>query len=145
MKSLWILGDIYTVKISSDETHGTYSVWEIEAAPNNGPPLHKHSMEDEGFYVLEGVFSFLYGSEETKAGNGQFMYVPRDEFHTYKNIGSSFGKLLLIISPPQFEKFFEEIGIPINNKSSFQPPQITPAIIENVVKTAARYGLEIKI
>ena len=120
------------------------AVWKIEVAPNNGPPLHKHSMEDEAFYVLEGVFSFLYGSKETKAGIGQFVYVPKDEFHNYKNNGSSFGKLLVIITPPQFEKFFEEIGISVDEKSSFQPPQITPAVIENVVKTAARYGLEIK-
>ena len=145
IKSLWILGDVYTVKISGDETQGRYSVWEIEAAANNGPPLHKHSMEDEAFYILEGMFSFPYGSKETNLGKGQFMYIPRGEFHTYKNIGSSFGKLLVIITPPQFEKFFEEIGIPIDDKSSFQPPQITPAVIENVVKTAARYGLEIKI
>jgi quercetin dioxygenase-like cupin family protein len=145
MKSLWILGDFYTVKISGDETEFRYSVWEIEVVPNNGPPLHKHSMEDEAFYVLEGVFSFLYGSKETKAGIGQFMYVPRDEFHTYKNNGSSFGKLLVIITPPKFEKFFEEIGIPVDDKSSFQPPQITPAVIGNVVEKAARYGLEIKI
>jgi quercetin dioxygenase-like cupin family protein len=145
MKSLWILGDIYTVKISGDETQGRYSVWEIEAAPNSGPPLHKHSMEDEAFYVLEGEFSFPYGSKETKASKGQFMYIPRGEFHTYKNINSSsFGKLLVIITPPRFEKFFEEIGIPIDDKSSFQPPPITPAVIENVVKAGARYGLEIK-
>jgi quercetin dioxygenase-like cupin family protein len=145
MKSLWILGDIYTVKISGDETQGRYSVWEIEVAPNNGPPLHKHSMEDEAFYVLEGDFSFPYGSnKDTKAGKGQFIYSPRGEFHTYKNIDNYFGMLLLIISPPKFEKFFEEIGIPIKDKSSFQPPQITPAVVENIVKTAARYGLEIK-
>jgi hypothetical protein len=73
------------------------------------------------------------------------MYVPRGEFHTYKNIGSHFGKLLVVITPPQFEKFFQEIGVTIEDKSSFQPPPITPAIIENVVKTAAKYGLEIKI
>jgi mannose-6-phosphate isomerase-like protein (cupin superfamily) len=144
MESFWILGDVYTVKISGDETQGRYSVWEIEVAPNNGPPLHKHSMEDESFYVLEGDFSFPYGSKETKAGKGQFMYVPRGEFHTYKNIGSSFGKLLLIITPPQLEKFCEEIGIPIDDKLSFQPPRITPAVIKNVIKTAARYGVEIK-
>ena len=146
MKSLWIFGDIYTIKISGDETQGRYSVWEIEVTPNNGPPLHKHSMEDEAFYVLEGDFSFPYGnSKDTKAGKGQFMYLPRGEFHTYKNIGSSPGKLLLIITPSQFEKFFQEIGIPIEDKSSFQPPPITPSVIENVVKTAAKYGLEIKI
>jgi hypothetical protein len=51
---------------------------------------------------------------------------------------------LVIITPPQFEKFLEEIGIPIEDKSSFQPPEITPAVIENIVKTAAKYGLEIK-
>jgi len=52
---------------------------------------------------------------------------------------------LLIITPSNFEKFFEEIGIPIDDKSSVQPPpQITPSMIENVVKIAARYGLEIK-
>ena len=108
-------------------------------------PLHKHSMEDEAFYVLEGEFSFLYGNKEAKvADKGQLINAPRGQFHTYKNIGRSVGKLLLIITPPNFEKFFEEIGIPIDDKSSFQPPQTTPFMIENVVKTAARYGLEIK-
>jgi cupin domain len=95
---------------------------------------------------LEGEFSFPYGNNEAKAGKGQFMYVPRGEFHTYKNIGSSAGKLLVIITPPQFEKFLEEIGIPVDGeKSSFQPPPITPTVIENVVKTAAKYDIEIKL
>jgi quercetin dioxygenase-like cupin family protein len=144
-RSLWILGDIYTSKINSDETHGIYSVWEIEVPPNNGPPLHKHSLEDEAFYVLEGMFSFPYGNKEAKVSEkGQLIYASRGEFHTYKNIGSSFGKLLLIINPPYFEKFFEEIGIPIEDKSSFQPPQVTPSMIENVEKTSTRYGVEIK-
>ena len=143
MKSLWVLGDFYTVKISGDETGGRYSVWEIEVAPNNGPPLHKHTLEDEAFYILEGEYSFPYAGQETNVRKGQFMYVQRGEFHTYKNISSSFGRLLVIITPPQFEKFFEEIGIPVDDKSSFQPPQITPDTIENVVEAGARYGLEI--
>jgi quercetin dioxygenase-like cupin family protein len=117
---------------------------EIEVAPNNGPPLHKHSMEDEAWYILESDFLFLYGSKETKVSKGQFMYGPRGEFHTCKNIGDRIGKLLLIITPPQLEKFFEQIGTPIDDKSSFQPPPITPTVIENVIKTAAKYGVEIK-
>jgi quercetin dioxygenase-like cupin family protein len=145
INSLWILGDIYTIKISGDETHGVYSIWEIEVPLNNGPPLHKHSMEDEAFYVLEGDFSFPYGDKEAKvADKGQLINAPRGQFHTYKNIGKSVGKLLLIITPSHFEKFFDEIGIPIDNKSSFKPPQIIPSMIEDVVNTAASYGLEIK-
>ena len=88
INSLWILGDVYTVKISGDETHGIYCVWEIEVGPNNGPPLHKHSMEYEVFYILEGQFSFPYGNEEAKvADKGQLINAPRGQFHTYKNIG----------------------------------------------------------
>jgi mannose-6-phosphate isomerase-like protein (cupin superfamily) len=145
MKSLWVLGDVYTIKISGDETQGRYSIWEIETAPNNGPLLHKHSMEDEAFYILEGDFSFSHCSKETKASKGQLIYAPRAEFHTYKNIGGTVGKHLLIITPPQFEMFFKEIGIPIEDKSSFQPPPITAAVIDKIVKTAAKYGLEIII
>ena len=140
-----MLGDIYTRKNSGEVTHGIYCVWEIEVGPSNGPPLHKHSKEDEAFYVLEGEFSFPYGNEEAKVVcKGQLINAPRGQFHTYKNIGKSVGKLLLIITPSNFEKFFEEIGISIDDKSSFQPPQITPFMIENVVKTAARYDVEIK-
>jgi len=94
---------------------------------------------------LEGEFSFPYGNEEAKVVcKGQLINAPRGQFHTYKNIGKSVGKLLLIITPPNFEKFFEEIGISIDDKSSFQSPQITPFMIEKVVKTAARYGVELK-
>jgi mannose-6-phosphate isomerase-like protein (cupin superfamily) len=122
---------------------GRYSVWEIEVPPHKGPPLHKHSIEDEAWYILEGNFSFLYGSVSPCVTKGQFMYAPRGELHTYKNISGHIGKLLLIITPPQFEKFFEEIGIPIDDKLLFQPPPITPTLIEDVVKAAAKYGVEI--
>ena len=69
---------------------------------------------------------------------------PRCQFHTYKNIGKSAGKLLLIITPPHFEKFFEEIGIPIDDRSSFKPQQIIHSMIEDVIKTASRYGLKVR-
>lgn len=50
-------------------------------------------------------------------------------------------------SHPEFDKFFEEIGIPVEKgeRFSFTPPNITSADIENVVKAAEKYGLEISI
>jgi len=33
----------------------------------------------------------------------------------------------------------------VEKKLSFQPPLITPAVIEKVLKTAAKYGIEIKL
>ncbi len=52
--------------------------------PNNGPPLHKHLMEDEAFYVLEGVFSFLYGNRDGKCGRRTIDLCPRGEFQHIK-------------------------------------------------------------
>ena len=78
----------------------------------------------------------------------------RDNSSMYREANSTLTRILKAhlvsywyITPPQFEKFFEEIGIPVEegDKSSFQPPTITPAVIENVVKTAAKYGVEIKL
>ncbi len=143
---LWLLGDYYTEKISGNETQGRYAVWEIEINPQGGPPLHRHSREDEGFYVLEGRFAFPYGDSETNAGKGEFAYASRGQFHTYKNIGDSIGKLLLVVTPPDnFESFLEETGIVVEERSSFKEPQITPADIEKVITIANKHGLEVRI
>jgi hypothetical protein len=75
-------------------------------------------------------FPFPYGNKEAKVGKAQFMYFRRGEFHNIH--GSSFGKLLVIITPPQFEKSFEEIGMPIvGERSSFQPPPITLTLLNS--------------
>jgi hypothetical protein len=50
------------------------------------------------------------------------MYIPREEFHTYKNIdSSSVGKLLVVITHPEFEKFFSEIRIPVDDEKIVIP------------------------
>ena len=77
------MGDVYTLKISGYETHGIYSVWEIDVPSNNGPPLHKHLMEDETFYVMDGVFTFPYGNKEAKVlEKGHLINTTRGQFHT---------------------------------------------------------------
>jgi quercetin dioxygenase-like cupin family protein len=143
-KTLWFLGDYYTEKINASETQGRYAIWEIEV--EKGPPLHKHSREDEGFYVLEGKFAFPYGNSETNASKGEFAYAPRGQFHTHKNIGDSIGKLLLVATPADnLEKFLKETGIVVDERSSFKEPQITPADIEKVITIANKHGLEVRI
>jgi hypothetical protein len=47
------LGDTYTFRIEGAETDGKYAVLEISSPPGSGPPLHSHTKETEGFYVIE--------------------------------------------------------------------------------------------
>ncbi len=142
-KSLWVLGDLYTFKLMGEDSGGSFALIEIQVQPQNGPPPHIHYREDESFYVLEGEFSFLHGDLTFKATAGSFVYIPKGTLHTFKNVGTSQGRFLVIITPAGFEKLFEEIGEPAMDKSS--PPPFNPATIDKLLAIAPKYHLEVKL
>ena len=76
-------------KVKSQETRGAYSVLESVVQPSTGPEPHRHSREDEGFYILEGQYEFRVGAQVIKAGPGDFLFAPRNVPHTYKNVGTA--------------------------------------------------------
>jgi quercetin dioxygenase-like cupin family protein len=142
-KSLWVLGDLYTFKVAGGETGESLAVIEVQVQPQNGPPPHIHHREDETFYVLYGQFSFLLGDQTFEATIGSFVYIPRGTLHTFKNKGVSPGRLLVVITPAGFERFFEEIGEPATGKSS--PPPFNPATVEKLMALALKYNLEVRM
>jgi Mannose-6-phosphate isomerase len=142
-KSLWVLGDLYTFKVVGDDTDGKQAIVEVISQPENGPPPHIHHREDEAFYVLEGEFSFLCGDSSFTATAGSFIHIPKGMLHTFNNTGKIPGRLLFIITPAGFEKFFEEIGEPATDKLS--PPPPNPATVEKLMTLAPKYHLEIRI
>jgi len=79
-----------------------------QSCSRTGPVPHRHSREDECFYVLEGQYEFRVGDRIISASAGSFLFAPRGIPHTYKNIGTAASKHLTIISPAGLEKFFEE-------------------------------------
>ncbi len=143
-KKFWFLGDTYTFRIKGAETDGNYAVLEISSPPGSGPPLHSHSKETEGFYVIDGDFSFQYGDNNILAKPGAFLHLKIGIHHTYKNIGKSTGRLLFTIIPAGFENFFSEVGIPIENEETFSPPSMDTIDINRIVGIASeKYGLNI--
>ena len=72
--------------------------------PSTGPEPHRHSREEEGFYILEGQYEFRVGTQVIKAGPGDFLFAPRNVPHTYKNIGTMPSRHLTIISPAGLER-----------------------------------------
>jgi mannose-6-phosphate isomerase-like protein (cupin superfamily) len=72
-------------------------------------PLHRHHREDEYSYVIEGRMGALLGDEVLEAGPGDLVFKPRDEWHTFWNAGEAPCRILEIISPAGFERFFAEL------------------------------------
>jgi mannose-6-phosphate isomerase-like protein (cupin superfamily) len=88
-----------------------YSVVEWFAAPGAlGTPLHLHTATDEAFYVLEGTFGFQVGHRTLEVTAGAFVFVPKGMEHAFWNGGATPAKLLSTVSPPGFEKYFEELA-----------------------------------
>ena len=61
-KSVWLVGDLVTVKLEGEDTGGAHSLVEETTPPEGGPPPHIHHNADETIYVLEGELEFMVGN-----------------------------------------------------------------------------------
>lgn len=87
-----------------------FSVVEHPMSPRAlAAPLHLHTREDEYSYVLEGRMGALLGEDVVEAGPGDLVFKPRNQWHTFWNAGDDTCRILEIISPAGFERFFREL------------------------------------
>jgi mannose-6-phosphate isomerase-like protein (cupin superfamily) len=97
--------------IDGDETDRGFSLLEHPMAPRAlAAPLHRHNREDEYSFVLEGKMGALLGDEVLEAGPGDLVFKPRNQWHTFWNAGDQPCRILEIIAPAGFERFFAELS-----------------------------------
>jgi len=120
--------------VDGDESGGGFSLVEHPMGPRAlAAPLHRHSREDEYSYVLEGRMGALLGDEVLEAGPGDLVFKPRDQWHTFWNAGDEPTRILEIISPAGFERFFEEL-VDMGGAANAEP--------QALAELNARYELE---
>jgi quercetin dioxygenase-like cupin family protein len=96
--------------VDGDESGGGFSLVEHPMSPRAlAAPLHRHLREDEYSYVLEGRVGALLGDDVVIAAPGDLIFKPRNQWHTFWNAGDEPARLLEIISPAGFERFFHEL------------------------------------
>ena len=93
---------------TGEQTGGSIGVFEDTTSPGDGPPRHVHYGSDELFYVLEGEFLLLVGERQESVSTGTYVFGPRGTVHTYKVIGTEWGRLLSAFIPGGPERAFEE-------------------------------------
>ena len=95
----------------TEETGGGFSLVEHPIAPRTmAAPWHMHTREDEYSFVLEGRLGALLGDDVVYAEAGDFVFKPRDQWHTFWNAGDEPCRILEIIAPGGFEHMFREMG-----------------------------------
>jgi quercetin dioxygenase-like cupin family protein len=141
-RSLQVLGEVVTYKITSEQTGGAYSLFEVLTHPGSGPPPHVQHREDEAFWVLEGEYEFLVEGRTLRMPAGSLLYVPKGNLHAHKNVGEGTSRMLVSQTPGGLhELFFEELGEP--TKDTLSPVCEEPPNAQRVGTIAAEYGIEI--
>ena len=98
-------------------------------------PLRRHTREDEYSFVLDRRMGALLGDEVVEAGPGDLVFKPRNQWHTFWNAGDEPCRILEIISPAGFERFFREL-VDLGG--------IAEATPEQFAELTQRYGLEVQ-
>ena len=94
--------------VSSEETHGAWSLVELKEMPGYHTNLHRHNHTDEAFYVLEGVLTVSIGGSLSEYPAGSYVLIPRGTPHAQGNGGKVPGRILLTMTPGGFERSFKD-------------------------------------
>ena len=100
----------HIIRITAEQTGGSLGCFESEVPAGDGPPLHVHEKEEEFFRVLEGRFAFWCNGARVELTEGGVICVPRGAEHRFQNIGSSMGRLMVVMTPGGFEGFFPAVA-----------------------------------
>ena len=97
-----------------------------------------HEREDEYSLVLEGRVGVQVGEEVRVAAPGDLVSKPRSIWHAFWNAGDEPARVLEIISPAGFERYFTEL-VPLF------PPVVPEPDFARIAELQARYGLTMDV
>jgi len=119
-------------KIDGEDTRGALSIVEHPFAVGALVPPHVHTLEDEISIVLEGDIGFRSEDQEVVLGPGGYIIKPRGEIHAMWNAGAVPARMIEVISPAGFERFFRDL-VALTDVGRPEP--------EQVASIGERYGL----
>jgi quercetin dioxygenase-like cupin family protein len=134
------LGAVVCVRAGGDATGGRLSIVEHQCERGYNSPLHRHTLAEEAFVVLDGDLRLEVGDKAHVAGSGAVAYLPRGVPHGFA-VTSPQARFLTIHTPADFDQFVLAVGTPTPTSEATQieePPD--PTLLAEM---AATYGIEI--
>jgi quercetin dioxygenase-like cupin family protein len=91
-----------------DTKHTSMFDWTIPAGFATG--LHVHRVQEETFYMLEGECEWQVGENKIRATPGTYLFIPPGVPHNISNVSARAARVLMTVSPPGHERYFEELA-----------------------------------
>ena len=136
----WMFDALDTIKAGSDQTGGSFAVVEFLDFEGSSVPLHINDRWDQGFYVIEGNYTFVIGDDVVAAESGTWVFVPRETPRAWR-CDSPGGRVLTITAPGGLEDFYRQVGQSVSDRTAL--PQRTAPDVEALSGLAAQHGITI--
>jgi quercetin dioxygenase-like cupin family protein len=81
-------------------TGGDFGLFQWDMAPQaGGPAAHYHKTFSESFYILDGEVRLYDGANWVTAKKGDFLYVPPNGIHAFRNESDEAASMLILFAP----------------------------------------------
>ena len=114
-KSVSLAGQPMDFLVTGNDTRHT-SMFEWTIPPGFSTGLHVHRVQEETFYVLEGECEWQVGDKRIRAKPGAFLFLPPGVEHNIMNVSDAPARVLMTVSPPGHEHYFEELAKAVTGK-----------------------------
>ena len=138
-EALWMLGGLYEVLVSGEETGGMATVMQMTVPAGMGPPPHIHAGA-EVLRVIEGTLTHHTGDNAVDLGPGAVVSIPAGTLEWFEP--TNFAKVQVTYMPGGIDRFFAEAGERAQQRE-VPPPPTSPPDVERLTAIGARYGLTI--
>ena len=139
--ALWLLGGLYEILATGEETGGEATIMTITIPPGVGAPPHTHP-GGESVLVLEGSIRYHIDDDVVDAGPGTFFHVPANTMEWFEAVGDEPAKLLVTYTPGGIDQFFAAVGEPAARRE-LPPPPDAPPDFERILAVGAEHGINI--
>jgi len=141
-RSVWYSGWLLTFLAVGEETGGRFSLIEEIGRRDQSavPPMHRQTLEEEGFYVADGEMTFFVGDETIPAQAGTFVFLPRGVPHRFEIVSEEV-RVLNLCAPAGFEGFFRDLSEPARSLTLPPAPE-GPPDVARLLEVASEYGVE---
>ncbi len=123
-KSVTLAGQPMAFLVTGEATKHT-SMFEWTIPPGFSTGLHVHRVQEETFYVLEGECDWQVGNERVRATVGTYLFLPPGVPHNIANASDKIARVLMTVSPPGHEHYFEELAATVAGGGAKDPAKIS--------------------
>src|SRR5262249_9125382 len=118
-----LVGDVYTILLSGEDTDGRYCLIDMNVPAGGGPPPHRHDFE-EMFTLVDGEIEFTFRGETSTIRAGSTINIPANAPHSFRNKSSGVARMLCMCTPAGQEEFFMTIGDTVASRTA-RPPKLS--------------------